>query len=419
MILHTPCLLATLATLLCLSSSTHAADWKEFRGPNGTGIAPHSQPVTHWSETENIRWKVPIEGRGWSSPAIAGHEIWLTTGTDDGHKRIAICLDRKTGNVIHEIVVFEVEEPEFIHQTNSYASPSPLIFGEHVCLHFGSIGTACVNRKSGKVLWTRTDLPCDHHRGSGSSPIIYQNLIYLHYDGFDVQYAVALNAETGETVWKHTRPEELFETDNGDHKKAYATPTIFQIDGKDVLISPAAKTTFALDPLTGKTLWHVRYDEHSTATRPLYGNDLLYIDTGFSKGKLYAINPSGSGELSEDKVAWVAKRAVPSKPSPLLIDQRIYMVYDKGGIVSCLNALTGDVVWQERLGGNFWASPIAANGVIYLPDDSGTTHVVKADDTYEVIAENKLDEGCTSSMAIVDDEIILRTRTHVYLIAKD
>jgi outer membrane protein assembly factor BamB len=389
-------------------------DWPEFRGPAGDGHAPLCQLPTHWSESENITWKTAIHGRGWSSPVILGNQIWLTTATEDGKRMYAIRVDAESGEIVHDLHIFDVEKPSEIHLLNTYASPTPVIEQGRVYVHFGSYGTACLDTETGDVLWSRRDLPCEHFRGPGSSPILFENLLIVHYDGSDYQYVAALDKKTGETVWKTDRSND-YGTDDGDFKKAFSTPLVIDVDGRDLLISPGSKACMAYDPRTGEEIWQVHFDQFSGTSRPVYGHGLLYISTGFGKANLLAVRPDGVGDVTESHVAWEVKKGVPSKPSPLLVDDLIFMVDDMG-IASCLDAVSGEPIWVERLGGQFSASPLLAGGLIYVSDHDGKTFVLRPGREYEEVAVNTLSEGCLASAAVLGNALILRTSGHLYRI---
>ena len=223
-------------------------------------------------------------------------------------------LDRDDGRVLFDVRVFQVARPEDTRQYNSFASPTPVIEEGRVYVHFGSYGTAALDTRTGKVLWERRDLPCNHWRGPGSSPILHGDLLIVHFDGFDVQYAVALDKRTGRTVWRSDRTHD-FGTDDGDQKKGYATPVVIEAAGRAQLISPAAKAVLSLDPLTGRELWRVRYPQHSAAARPLFAHGLVYVASGRGKAELLAIRPDGQGDVTETHVAWKAFRGIGASPS--------------------------------------------------------------------------------------------------------
>lgn len=415
------------------------SNWPGYRGPAGNGISDATNLVSEWSETTNIRWKTAIHGKGWSSPVVWGDQIWMTTAeevkgtgkvdpkTTGGAGGIkiekvtffAVCVDRKTGSVIHDIKLAEETDPQFCHDFNSYASPTPAVEEGRVYVHFGTFGTWCLDTASGKTLWERRDLKCNHFRGAGSSPILYGNLLAMIFDGADVQYVVALDKNSGNTVWKKDRNTK-YATDNGDYKKAYATAQVIEVDGKPQLICPSSECTVAYDPKTGDELWrfhHLMKTTMNVATRPVAGHGLVYLTSG-NPNQLMALKQGGRGMLLKDAVAWETNKAVPNRPSLLLIGDLLFMVNDDG-VFTCLDAKTGKPHWSERLNGSFSASPIYANGLIYLPNQTGKTTVAKVSkDAFEPVATNELKDGCMASPAVSGDAILLRTRTHLYSIGK-
>lgn len=396
---------------LCAINAS-AGDWPEFRGPSADGhAAGMGFPIT-WSETENVVWKTPLQGLGWSSPVVLGNQIWLTTATTDGHELYGVCVAADTGEVLFNERLFELAKPPEIHKFNTYSSPSPVIEPGRVYLSWGSYGLACLDTTHFHTLWVRRDLECEHYRGPGSSPIIHENLLIQHYDGFDHQYVVALDKTTGDTVWKRHRPHN-FGTDNGDYKKAYATPLVIEAAGRKQLISPTSKGVFSYDPLTGEEIWRVRYEGFSTPCRPLFGHGLLFISSGFSKGEMFAIRPDGTGDVTDTHIVWHEKKSMPSKPSPLLIGELLYTMEDRG-VATCLNAKTGKTVWVGRVGGNHSASPIYAGGHIYMFDEEGTTTVLAPGSEYKVVATNKLGDGFMGSPAVAGKALILRSRSALY-----
>jgi outer membrane protein assembly factor BamB len=404
-----------LSALLYPSRASAGDNWPEFRGPLGNGHADATGLPVRWSETENIRWKTPIHDKGWSSPVIWGSQIWLTTATADGTQLFAVGIDRDTGKILHDIKVFDVEKPAFCHPFNSYASPTPVIEEGRVYVHFGSYGTACLDTASGRTLWSRRDLPCDHFRGPGSSPILYGNLLFIAFDGFDQQYVVALDKTTGRTVWKRDRDID-YGTTNGDLKKAYGTATVIKVDGTDQLVSPSAVATIAYDPATGQELWKVYHGGMNASARPLYGQGLLFISTGHPGAfRLFAMRPNGHGDITKSHVVWKLDRGVPLRPSLLLIEDLLYMV-NETGVASCLEAQSGQRVWQQRLGKEYTASPMYADGRLYFFDQEGSGHVLQAGREAKVLANNRLDDGCMASPAVAGKALYVRTRTHLYRI---
>ncbi len=401
-------------TVLCLGAAPEKSPnrWPEFRGPSADGQAGQRGLPVEWSEGKNVRWKMEIPGRGWSSPVVWDDQVWVTTGTLDGKTLSAMCFDRETGKVLFDKPLFAVERPSEIEKFNTYASPTPAIEAGRVYLSWGMYGLACLDTKTFETVWQRRDLQCEHYRGAGSSPVIIDDMLIEHYDGIDRQFVVALDKHTGETLWLTHRPRN-FGTDNYDQKKAYATPIVITVDGQRQLISPTSKGLFAYNPETGEEIWRARYDQFSTPCRPLYEEGLLFVGTGFGKGVLVAMKPGGTGDITDTHTVWKQTRQMPSKPQALYHDGLIFVV-DDAGIVSCIQARDGETVWQKRVGGNFSASPVLADGRIYLFDDAGKGTVIAAGREYEELAKNELEEGVLASPAVAGRSLFVRTRTHLY-----
>lgn len=401
------------------SQAVAADNWPQFRGPNGDGMSDSKDLPVTFGETENLRWKTPIHGKAWSSPVVWGNQIWLTTATPDGTEMYAICVGLETGKVLYDIKLWDIAKPQPSIEKNSYASPTAVIEAGRVYVHFGAHGTAAIDTPTGKVLWVRQDLPCNHFRGAASSPIIFQDLLILTFDGYDFNYLAALDKRTGETVWKQDR-DIKYDTDNGDYHKAFSTPQIIQAadsGGRLEMISPSAGATIAYDPTTGKELWRVRTGGMNAATRPLFGNGLIYCTSPVSKWQLFAVRPGGDGDVTDSHVAWKLNQAVPSRPSPILLNNLMFMVSDNG-VATCLDAVEGKPIWQHRFGGEFSASPVYAEGKIYFFDENGKSYVIEAGPQFKLLAENHLDSGCMASPAMVDQSLIVRTKTDLYRFEK-
>lgn len=409
---HTFSLLVT--SLFGLGSAAVAdSTWPEFRGPSGDGHADGATlPVA--VDASTVRWETPIHGKGWSSPVVWGNQVWLTTATEDGKRMSVICVDRETGKVVHDRVLLANESPAFCHPMNSYATPTPAIEEGRVYIHFGSYLTACLDTNTADVIWQRRDLECDHFRGPASSPILYDGKLYVAYDGFDVQYVVALDKKTGETIWKRER-EINYGTDNGDLKKAYCTAQIIEVGGAKQLVYPSAVATIAYDPQTGQTLWTVYHAGMNASARPLLGNGLVFITNGM--GAMVAVRPDGSGDVTGTHIAWSAERGVAKKSSLLLVDGLLYMNSDDG-VISCRDPETGDIHWQKRAGGEFAASPIYADGRIYFFSVEGDVLTVRPGATFDMLAETKLGDGFMASPAVVGNDLILRSKSSLFCVRK-
>jgi outer membrane protein assembly factor BamB len=395
-------------------SPAPSENWGEFRGPGGEGHADAAGLPREWSDTKNVAWKTAIHGRGWSSPVIWGKQIWLTTGTPDGKELSVLCVDKDSGKILVDHKLFDVAKPdELWRKFNSYASPTPVLEEGHVYVHFGTYGTACLDSKAGKVVWARNDMPCNHWRGAGSSPIVWQNLLILTFDGYDFQYLTALDKKTGKTVWRADRKHD-FGTNDGDAKKGFSTPLVIEVGGKPQLISSASAATVALDPMTGKEIWRVTYKGHSPASKILYGNGLVYFTTG-AGGEILAVKPDGTGDVTSTHIAWRAKVGA-HKPSPLLVDDLVYVVND-GGAATCLDAKTGAQVWKQRVvGSGYSASPLFADGAVYFFAEDGSAEAIQPGREFKELGKSKLEAGneCKMTPAIVGKAIFLRTTDALY-----
>jgi len=430
-------LLLTIALLLV--SETVRANWNQFRGPGGDGNAGTAHLPVAFSDTKNVRWRTAIHDQGHASPVIWGDQIWLTSGNADSSRLFAICVDLSSGKIIHDIEVFSMPVPELQYPNlNSPASPTPYVEDGRVYVHFGSFGTACLDTKTGEKLWERTDLRCDHRVRAASSPIVDEDLLYLTFDGVDVQYFIALNKFTGETVWRQDRSvkkdyaavlrdqgvrdvDETMKEKPGDNRKSYATPTIIEHAGRRQVISPAAEVTYSYNARTGEELWHVLHPGFgfNVTCRPIYQDGLLYFTTGISKN-LFAVNPDGKGNVTETHVQWKVRRGVSHLPSFVIENDLLFMISDQSGLVNCLDAKTGEQIWQERLraGREHWASPIVAGNKIFFSSKSGEIAVIEAEREYKVLARNKIEGTIHASPAVSGNALIIRSGSHLYHIAQ-
>jgi outer membrane protein assembly factor BamB len=400
------------------------ADWPEFRGPTGDGQAGAAGLPLTWSEQENVKWKTEIPFRGWSTPVVLGGQVWLTTATPDGHDYYALCLDAATGKILFNEKLFHSDNPEPLgNAVNGYGSCSPAIEPGRVYIHFGSYGTACLDTGTFKVLWQRTDLPCRHYRGPASSVIVFENMLILTMDGVDVQYLIALDKLTGKTLWKTDRSvpwndehaTSRFAKD-GDLRKAHSTPLLVTINGEPQLLTVGAKAAYGYVARTGKELWRVQYPSAwSASARPVFSHGLALLITGLGKTELWAVRTGGQGDVTGTHIAWKCEKSAAKTASPVVVDDLLYMVNDDS-TASCLEVATGQLVWRERLGGNFAASPVVADGRIIFANQQGKTTVVQPGRTFAPIATNTLDIGCMASPAVDGKSLYLRTKTHLYRI---
>ena len=399
--------ITTLATLL-----SQAADWSQFRGPDGQGHAEVRQPLpTRWSTIKNVPWSVEIPGTGWSSPIIHRDQIYLTTAVpaDGGQQSLrALCLDTHTGKTLWSTEVFSVT-PLAKHDKNSHASATPVTDGDRLYVHFGAYGTAALDF-NGKVLWRNTALKYPPVHGNGGSPIIVGNALIFSCDGARDPFVVALKKADGEVLWRvarSTAPKKTF---------SFSTPLAVLVNGQTQIVSPTSGGVIAYDPRNGEEIWRVRYPEgYSVVPRPVFAHGLLFVSSAFDRPVLYAIRPDGKGDVTDTHIAWSISKGAPNTPSPLVVGDEIYFVSD-AGMMSCADAKTGTVHWQERLGGNYSASPVFADGKIYVQSEEGVGTVLRPGKTFEVLAKNDLKEHSLASYAIDEGVIYIRTAKHLFRI---
>lgn len=381
-----------------------AADWPQFRGPSQQGHSVERHLPLTWSESENIAWKAELPGLGWSSPAIVGRQIWLTTALDGGHSLRALCVDRDSGRILHDVEVFQKENPGSIHTKNSHASPTPLIEDDRVYVHYGRHGTACLTT-DGKIVW-RTSLDYNHRHGPGGSPVVFGNLLILNCDGTDVQFTVGLDKRTGKEVWHSER----------DGSMAYSTPLLVDVADKAHVVCCSGEWTTGYEPATGKELWRFQYPGgFSNVPRPAAAFGLTFVTSGYNTPTFYALRLDQSGDITDTGVAWKVSKGAPRNSSPLVVGEEIYLMTDNG-IATCLDARTGVPHWQNRVGGDFSASPLFADGKIYYTDERAKTTVLAPGKTFEVLAENELPGRTLASLATADGAIFLRTDAALYRI---
>ena len=399
-----------------IAAATSADEWPEFRGPTAQGHTTATNLPLEWSTTRNVVWKQPVPGAGWSSPVIGRGRVFLTSAVGPNRSAPslrALCLDTKDGRVVWDTEVFASDELEAdpIHDKNSPASPTPILEGDRVYVHFGHHGSACLDR-AGKILWRNGSLGYDPVHGNGPSPVIVDDLFIYPADGARDPFIVALDKHTGEVAWK--RPRNL----NARQAFSFCTPLVITVEGQRQLITPAAGAVFALEPKDGRELWRVRYGQgYSVVPRPVFGHGLLFVTTGFNRADLLAIRAGGEGDVTDTHIAWRTTKGAPLTPSVVLVGDELYAVND-AGIASCFDAKTGTLHWQERIDGNYSASPLAAEGRIYFQNEGGTGTVIAAGKTFTKLATNKLAERTLASYAVAEGALFIRTEKHLYRIAQ-
>jgi outer membrane protein assembly factor BamB len=391
---------------LGIAAAAFAQDWPEFRGPGGQGHSSERGLPLTWGEGKNVAWKTKLPGLGWSTPVVSGGRVWLTTAIETRSVSLRVlAFDVATGREVVNVEAFNI--PSYrreINPKNSWASPTPVIDGDRIYVHFGADGTAALTT-TGDIVWkARFEYQSQH--GAGGSPIVYGDLLIFNCDGSDVAFVVALDKRTGKVRWKTNRG---FPAD-----QAYTTPLVIRAGDRDQLISVGAFRARAYDPSTGKEIWRVRYDDgFSNVPRPVFAHGLVYIATGFQQPSLLAVRPDGTGDVTRTHIAWTLKRGAPLTPSPLVVGDELYVITD-GGIATCVDAKSGNLIWQQRLGGTYSASPVFADGRIYFLAEQGVTTVIAPGRQFNKLAANALDGGLLASMAISGGSLFLRTDSHLY-----
>jgi outer membrane protein assembly factor BamB len=390
-------------------------DWPQFRGPTGQGQAEARGVPLQWSETQNVKWKVPVEGRGWSSPVVAQGRVWLTTSVElpasgrqrEGLSLRALAFDAATGKRVVDVEVFRLTSLRPLNEKNSFASPTPILDGDRVYVHFGADGTAALSA-SGEILW-KARYNYDSQHGGGGSPVLYNDLLIFNCDGNDYEaFVVALDVKTGKERWKQNRRKPA--------AQAYTTPLVINANGRDQLVSVGAYRTAAYDPATGRELWRVGYrDGFSNVPRPVFGKGLVFIATGFYEPSIVAVRADGEGDVTRTHVAWTLSRGAPYTPSPLLVGDELYVTSDTG-VLTVVDAASGTVHYQARLGGNYSASPVLAEGRIYFQSEEGVTTVIAPGRTFNRLAVNRIDGAMLASMAVMDGTLFIRSDQYLYRI---
>jgi outer membrane protein assembly factor BamB len=406
-------LLRSLPALVLFSSllaPLEAADWTEFRGPTGQGLSNEERLPVEWSDRKNVVWKVATPP-GWSSPVVVGGKVYLTgaVSQEGGHSLRALGLSAADGKVLWDHEVFnEAAAAPRPHPKNSHASPTPLVEGDRLYVHFGHQGTACLDL-DGKIMWTNRELTYRPVHGNGGSPILVEDLLIFSCDGGSERFIAALDKASGKVRWKTDREGDA------DRKFSFSTPLLIDVKGQKQVISPGSDVVCAYGPATGKELWRARYEGYSVIPRPVYGHGLVFLSTGYNVPNLLAIRPDGSGDVTATHIVWRQRQNAPHTPSPLLVGNELYTVSD-GGIASCLDARTGKAHWQKRLGGAYSASPLCAAGKVYFQSEQGVGTVVAASTTFKQLAHNDLGERSLASYAAADGSLFIRTEHHLYRI---
>lgn len=389
-------------------------EWLQFRGTLGDGVTQVTDLPNNWSATENVTWRCELPGEGWSSPVVQDDRIYLSAAIsmDSGERELALLVvDAKSGKLLGRTKLFtEPAKSAKIHSKNSHASPTPILAGDRVYLHYGHQGTACV-KLDGAIVWRNDQLTYPPVHGNGGSPVLVGKSLIFSQDGSEQGKVIALNADTGDVLWETPRNVEATK------KFSFCTPLVIQRAGQSQVILPGSNVVQALDAATGKEIWRVRYEGYSVIPRPIVAAGLIMICTGYDRPVLIAIKPDGQGDVTESHVAWQIKTGVPHTPSLCTLDGLLFMVSDSG-IASCVDAKSGEEVWKERIGGNFSASPLLSGDKLYLLSEEGDTTIVRASRNFEKLAKNSLGDRTLASMAVIDHDLLIRSKSALWRIGK-
>ena len=416
-------------SILCLAAFHADAQisWPRKTGPNSNGTAvtagARSLP-TEWNEAEekNMSWKTKLEGIGHSTPVVGHGKVWFTSATEDGTKQYIYGIDSVSGKILHHKLLFENEEPEPLgNPVNSYASPTCLL-ADGVYVHFGTYGTAKLDLKTADVIWERRDINCRHFRGPGSSPEVFGEHLVLTFDGIDQQFLTALNKNTGKTIWRTDRTTDYGDLDengkphrDGDLRKAYSTPAFAKVGDTVHVISVGSRAAFGYDLSSGDELWTITHDDYNAAAQPLIFEGSAILNTGSRGANLLMVrlDETTHGNVTKSHLTWDRPKGNARLSFPVLSKGKVYSLTDNG-VLSCINATNGKEVWTGRIGGNFVASPLIANGLIYVADEKGRTTILREGDKFEIVTKSVLDEGGKASLAVGDGAIFLRSSGHLY-----
>ena len=422
---------SSFTTVLCFVAFILGSDqaisqeknWTHFRGTNLNGMA-ETENIPLKIDDSVIKWKTQIHDKGHSSPVIYKDQIWLTTAKSDGKELFAVCIDFKSGKIVHDIKVFAPGEIKRKNSVNTYATPTPCIEKGFVYVHYGDLGTACINTSTGAIVWKRTDLSFKNVHGPGSSPVIYKNLVILHFEGSDARYIIALDKSSGQTKWRVDRPEEPYKPLSEVGKLAYITPIIINVKGRDLLISNGSAVCQALNPLTGEEIWRVVDGAETTVAMPFIEKGVLFWYTGYMENAagdnetdLLAVNPDGRGDITATNIIWKKKDRTLSNQmlSPVIKDGLIYTVTTMNNMM-LVDAFTGEEIWSKHLTSAWNASPLYINGNVWFFSIKGEVLILKAGRKYEVAAENQMDSGIWATPAVLRNCMIMRTQNYLYCI---
>jgi outer membrane protein assembly factor BamB len=417
-----------------LAGAADPLPWPDRGGPTLNSHAPEAEarglPV-EWDEAsgKNLAWKIELAGLGHSTPVIGEGRLWVTSATEDGKEQFVYAIDPVSGKILLHEKLFDNPDPEPLGGAvgvNTYASPSCVLEPGAVYVHFGSYGTARLDPATGKKVWERRDISCRHFRGPGSSPVLFEDLLLLTFDGIDRQFVTALDKNTGKTVWLTPRTTDFKDLTadgkpklDGDLRKAYHTPALAKVGDRTQMISVGSRAAFGYDARTGAEIWTIEHDDYNASSRPLLAPGKVFVHTGSRSANLIALSldESTRGNLTHGpKILWDRSAGNSDLSAPVLADGRIYLATPTG-VLTCLDATSGKEVRSERIGGTYVPNLIVANGHLYAFNREGVCTVFKLGETFTKVAVNKLSGTFFSSPSVAGGALFIRSKTHLHRIA--
>ncbi len=396
-------------------TQARAENWTRFRGDNGQGISSETNLPVEWSTIQNVIWKTEIPGEGWSSPIVYDDHIFLTTATEEGQLCHVICVDRKTGDIAWNKEVHR-QEAGAKRAQNSYATPTPVTDGEKVYAVFAD-GTVVALDYDGEMVWKNTEVRFHSLHGLGASPILVGDQLIMPFDGssaedqktgwkipWDKAVVLSLDTATGDVMWKGKR---------GESRVGHVSPIL--VDGGALVISAGGDRVQAHDVASGERIWSIYSQGEGVTPSPAIGDGIIFTSSGFEEPTIRAIRLGGKGDITETHIAWEQKKGVPAIPSLLYVNPYLYSI-TRDNILHCVDASNGNIVWVKRLPGAYWASPVWADGRIYITSEEGLTLVLRPGPKYDEIGWNNLQEQCMATMAVSQGRIFIRTAGHLYCI---
>jgi outer membrane protein assembly factor BamB len=405
-----------LLAAVAVTSIAAAENWPRFRGPSGQGMSSETRLPVQWDES-TVAWKTAIPGLGRSSPIVWGDRLFVTTATEEGKACHILALDRRSGKILWDIEVFR-QDVSMRRKQNSFATPTPVTDGKRVYAIFAGGGMAAVDF-AGKLAWTNRDVTYYSEHGLGASPVLYKDLLIMPFDpsttgenrrlGWQIpweeSFLFAVDTTTGKRHWKTMR---------GTSRIGHVTPNLLVENGIAQLISGAGDVVQGYDPYTGERIWTAYSQGEGVVPSIVLGDGLIFTSSGFEKSTIRTYKTGGRGDVTNTHVAWEQTKGVPHIPSFLYLKPNLYALHE-GGV---LRAATGEVVWQERVGGAYWSSPVYADRRIYLLDEECQTTIIQPGDKLEIIGKNPLAGRCQASMAVSGGQLFIRSDTQIYAIGK-